>query len=525
LEWVSVSNFFPDPLYGEISEMRFVEKRRYTDRRRLEWESEMHQKLTGKPLYKAEALDKIPAMPRKTVEELMMGGGPEQEVAEALGWSSRRLRNYNRYVTGRGRGKSIDPDNYIIEVTEYWSKDEEKGGDKFAQVANGSVVISNEPIPWEDKDIPFGAVRCFPIEGEFWGYGLLHPIVRLQESVNGWRNMMMQNAIYNALRTWGVSEEMDIGPNASVFRPGDVTQIPFGPTGKPLAVDLFQGRSLPKEAYEYEDRMVSDMQRAVGSSAMIEPTADTATEAQFQRQGVVMKDRLMGGITEVDYLVRLSQFFISRSQQFFDKETSVRILGKDGPTFKKLSAQDIAGQFDYMATGSQLHPAKNVSRQQLLEALALAGGNPSLVAITDWYEFWLEVLKSFEGVRFPERLLNKPTEKVWAPEIENGALQAGIEVGVDPAEPHEKHLQVHSQGKMMAVQEGAGEAVVAAFDAHIALHMKFVEMAGGQAAGPPPQEMPGPFGQTGPGMVPNMENAVPSEGSLQAGQGGAAGAV
>lgn len=519
LEPVSVTNAFPDPLYGEISEMRFFEKRRYTDRKRLKWEDEMHRKLTGQGLYKN--LDKIPDMPRKTVEELMMGGGPEEVVAEALGWSSRRVRNYNRYAVGRGRGKEMDPDNYVVEVTEYWSKDEEKGGDKYAQVANGSTVISDMPIPWEDKDLPFGAVRCFPTEGEFWGYGLLHPIIRSLDGVTGWRNMMMQNAIYNALRTWGVSEEMDIGPNAQVFRPGDVTQIPFDPSGRALAVDLFQGRSLPREAYEYEDRMISDMQRAVGSSAMIEPTADTATEANYQRQGVVMKDRLIGAITELDYLTRVAQLFISRRQQFYDREMSVRTIGKDGAKFKQLSAQDIAGQFDYIASGSQLHPAKNVSRQQFLEAIGLAGSNPALMGIIDWYEIALETFKSFEAIRFPERLLNKPTEKVWEPSVENLVLNSGTELDVDPGEPHEKHLMEHQRGRLLAVQKGAGEEVVAAYDNHIEKHNRFFEATQGMAV--PPQETNAPGAQMGPGMIPGMENAVPTEGSLNAGVGGFAG--
>lgn len=516
LEHVSVTNAFPDPLYGEIEEMRYFIRRRYTDRMQLRKKAEQVEKLTGKSKYKN--LDKIADTPRRTMDDLLYGNGPEQEVAEALGWSSRRVRNYNNYVK-LNRGRSIDKDNQIIEVTEYWSVDEEKGGDRCVEVANGETVILDQPIPWADKDLPFGAVRCFPIEGEFWGYGLGHPSLPLCEAVSGWRNMMMQNAIYNALRTWGVAEEMGfLGPKASVFRPGDVTQIPFSPNGKPLVVDLFQGAALPREAYEYEDRMVSDIQRAVGSSAMIEPSADTATEANYQRQGVVMKDRLIGAITEDDYLTKIAKFFISRSQQFFDPGRAVRVMGKDKVTFKRLTPQDIAGEFDFIARGSQLNPAKAVSREQMLQGLGVAGANPALLGIVDWYEAYLELLKTFEGIRNPERLLNKPTDKVWSPEIENQALAAGIEIDVDPAELHDKHFAAHSQGKMLMIQEGRDSPdAVAAYDAHLAKHQRFMELAGGMT---PPQEGTGPNAPMGPGMVPGFGNIAPTEGALAARGGG-----
>jgi hypothetical protein len=493
LEPWAISLFWPDPLFCRIPEMRYVCADRYTDKRRLRWENEMFQKLTGEKLYKN--LDDIPPLPRNVLENLLEGGGPEEEVQQALGWST-TLARYNQYQSVPKRGFHEEDDtNDVVRITEYWSVDEEDFGDRMVYVANDETVIADGPIPFEDKEIPFGATRCFEIEDEFWGYGLLHPIEPLQEAVNSQENLGMRNAAYNALRVWAVSEDVDVPPNATFFNPGDVIQVPFHTSGRPMAADLFQPRANPPETERYVDRMIGAMQRAVGSTAMIEPSADTATEAKLMQGGIAARDRMLGATAELEYLEVVARFFISRRQQFFDEEQSIRILGPKGATFERLSRQDIAGQ--------------------LLEALALVKGDPILTSITDVYELWSEVLKSFD-IRFHERLLNPPTDKTWDPQLENKVLDAGEALKVEPSEPHEKHVQVHEQGKMVAVQNGAGPEVLRAYDEHVAEHQKLIEIAGSQA---PPQEQPGGI-RGEQGNQPRAQNAVPSEARLLSRVGG-----
>jgi hypothetical protein len=80
---------------------------------------------------------------------------------------------------------------------------------------------------------------------------------------------------------------------------------------------------------------------------------------------------------------------------------------------------------------------------------------------------------------------------------------------------HEIHLQTHQIGYSQAVASGNPKAIRALKD-HIAMHQQYVNMQMQQA---PPQEQPGVKGMEG--AVPNLQNAVPSQASLDAGVAGA----
>jgi hypothetical protein len=122
--------------------------------------------------------------------------------------------------------------------------------------------------------------------------------------------------------------------------------------------------------------------------------------------------------------------------------------------------------------------------------------------------------------------LNPPTERTWNPTRENAVLMAGEPVEVEPTDQHELHIQTHSMGFQQAVANGADESVLKAFETHLAEHQKYYAMMMATAAaptnggGPPPQEQPGLKGYAG--NVPNLENAVESEGGIASRTEGAA---
>jgi hypothetical protein len=505
--WVSVQNFGTDPLYYILQEMRYVWERRWADRELLKRESEMFKELTGKPLYKN--LNDIPMMPKGYAEGQYQLDGSD-DTSEAMGWSSTPGFQGQRY--GQVRDAEMDRER-AVEVVEYY----EKENNRRVFLANGETVILDGEMPFDDGEYHYVASTCIPLEGYFYGMGLLHPTHKIQEEINSFRMLNLRQARLNAMNVWAVPEDMDFPEQAQEVDPGDVVQVPFFASGKPGLVPLITGRPLPPESQIYEDRMASDWQRAI---AMGDPVmggsgakgVDTATEAKQVAAGTQARMWLYGLIAEHTFLQDVAKKFVSRRQQFYNEDQVFRILGKEGPQFKKLTLDEMMGEFDWKPLGQMSHQDKAVVRQQILQTLALTQ-NPMVAQVSNVYEQVVEFWKNLD-VRFPERFVIAPPEKQWNPKQENIILAAGEFVPVQANEPHQQHQEAHMEG--LSEIEPDNQRAMEAYQTHLREHQNFMQSQGQkQGAQGKPQEQPGLRGYQG--NVAGPGNAAPeSEGGIQA---------
>lgn len=499
----SVYNFHPDPYYFTIREMRYVTARRWTDRDTLRMEDENHRRHTGKPKYKH--LDRIPRIQRGFVEEIyQMDHG--DDLAEAMGWRG-------GYAIGRGKqaayvGKgSMRKDDDLVEIVEYWDRN-----DRVVYLANGETPILDGENPFDDKEIPFIATRCHLLDHQFWGYGILHAIQRPQEELNANRNLWMRQGQLNVLNLWAYDESTGLPQGLLDPEPGEFFPIPFHANGNPGVVPLVQNRPLPPEAYQIEDRIDADIMTAIAMPQYRSGGAtgsNTATEAQIAASNVEARMRLMALGGELTWATEIARFFHSRRQQFMKEDgEEIRILGEEGVSYERMTREQIAGEYDFVAAGTHLYASKDVLRQQFLQALALIKGDPVLLELTDvpavWEQFW-----KMMDMPTPKRFLNPPTERTWDPRTENLILNAGEPVPVEAKDMHEHHLEVHMQG--MTQSAGGGDPrAMRRYKEHIETHQRYLRQ---QQAAAPAQEQPGLRGYEG--NVPNLDNAVETQAGLQ----------
>jgi len=501
VEWVSIFNFGVDPLFWRTRDFRFVWERRWTARGVLEEEDGRYYELTGKHLYKN--LSKIPTIKSASVEEIyQMDGG--DDTSEAMGWSPAKWR---RQPYAQIRDIAREDDN-AVEIIEYWERDAK------VLIANGETLIHDGPNPYRDKRIPYLMPKCYELEGYPWGFGLLHAIKSEQEELNSWRNLILRQARYNVTQVWAVDEDADGIPHAADIEPGDVIQVPFSSSGKPLTQTIYDSQPLPPEAYQMEDRIRNDIQRKLAySEGMMYGQegkgSDTATGQRMAGQGTQNRFRLMNAIGDFSYLRELAKFFYSRRQQFFRKEEVFRIIGKEGVKFDQMTPEAIAGQFDYEPVGQTIAPNRDVLREQMIQILGILKGDPIFLERNDIDEVWLEIWRSMDH-QWPERFLLKPPTKQWDPQLENTVLLAGEYVDVDSNEPHDQHIPIHQQ----VFQQLAGdqEKMKNAME-HIGKHQKYSEAMQQQAQEQPDRQQQFAGEQPGGG-------AVPTQGSLESVVGG-----
>jgi len=199
---------------------------------------------------------------------------------------------------------------------------------------------------------------------------------------------------------------------------------------------------------------------------------------------------------------------------------------KHGP---EIGPEEIAGQFDFMPLGSQSHPNKEVTRQQLLALVPVMSGNPILMQQTNWKEFHKEIFNSFD-FRYPERfIIDDPMEQM-PQDQENYILLMGEDVRVKQTDNHQEHytktMQALEQALQIAQQTGntrPQEAIQRHADEH-AKYLKMMQSASGNGAGATglPQGSPG----GAPGNQPtNPRQMTPSMPSMMAGVMGGPGGV
>jgi hypothetical protein len=503
LEPWSVYHFHPDPFYPRIPDMRWVNAGRWTDRETLRLENENHKKHTGKDLYKH--LDKIPAVRRGYAEEMYQQDTYGDDIAEAMGWSRTGGITRNRYAGSGSRNINDD----LVYIIEHWARD-----DEVIYLANGEVPILDGTNPYDDKEIPFVATRCHVIDGQFWGYGILHPMKRSQEELNSHRNLIMRQAQLNIMNVWAYDEATGVHDDLEDMRPGGLYGIPFHANGNPGVVPLVNGPNLPPEAYAIEDRIDSDIQTAIGMPGYRQQiTAKTATEATLESSMIESRARMQALGGELTYANEIARLFHSRRQQFLKSEgETFRILGPKGAEYKRMTPEDIAGEYDFLMAGQHIHASRDVMRQQLLQGIALIKGDPNLMQITDVPEVWQEFWKMMD-FPYPERFYSPPPQRVLEPRHENIILLQGEWIEVETNDDHEAHVAEHTK----ALPETAGnEEAFEQMQAHIAEHNRYIKELQAQA---PPQEQPGLRGYAG--NQPNLENATESQAGLQARVGGA----
>src|SRR5690606_9129781 len=88
-----------------------------------------------------------------------------------------------------------------------------------------SVVVRDQKgddYPFHHGGKPFVAIVDTPVPNEFWGIGTVEAIADLQEELNSWRNLRMDNAKLAVHRMFAASRFANINPRALKWRPGGV---------------------------------------------------------------------------------------------------------------------------------------------------------------------------------------------------------------------------------------------------------------------------------------------------------------
>jgi hypothetical protein len=500
---VSLFDFFPDPMFPDLENMRYVVEREETTIARLKFDNKRYKSLTGKNLYKG--LKEVqPFKEAGGVSDLGLEEDLRQDTAEIFRFS---------YGWGSQRGSHDDLDQDAVIIHHYWEDD------RYIVLANGQHVIRDGKNPYNDKRKPYVVAKCFPTLQEFYGQGMVSPIQYLQEELNTIRNIAMDQGKLNLYGVWAIDDSLGLADTDLALFPGKIITTEFQ-GGKPGIQQVFDGE-LPSDFERLENRVQRDIQSTLAiNDYMIgagSGSAGTASEANMLQASAQNRFRLQATIAQEQFLTKMASMFLSRRQQFLDEKQVFRIMGEAGFDYPEIGPEEIAGKYDFIPLGSQSHPNKEVTRQQLMQLVPIMSQNPILMQQTNWKELHKELFNSFD-FRWPERFIVDDPMDTMPQSQENYILLMGEEVRVRQTDNHQEHFDeaqaALEQASAIAAEQG-DERPMKAVQKHLEDHGKYLSMmqGGGQPQGGLPTGPP-----TGaPGNQPtNPKQSTPSMGSMQA---------
>jgi hypothetical protein len=359
------------------------------------------------------------------------------------------------------RDKEQFKKDFVI-LYRYWEDD------RYVVMANGHTILRDAENPYNDKRKPFVSASCFPTLKEFYGQGLLAPIQYLQEELNTLRNIALDQGKLNLHGVWAVDESVTLSDADLAVFPGKTVSTEFI-NGRPAIEQIFQNQ-LPPDFERLESRTQKDIQSTLAiNDYMIgagSGSAGTASEAAMLNASAANRFRLQALIAQDEYVVEVADMFLARRQQFLEESKVFRVLGEQGYEYPEIGPEEIAGRYDFTPIGSQAQPNKEVLRQQIIQLMAVAGGNPILAGMTNWPEVYKETWSLFD-FRHPQRFVMAPPEKQLTQQQENMIILQGEKVAVDPNEPHDQHMAVLLQA-MPDVLASQDPRVQEAFQDHAA---------------------------------------------------------
>lgn len=344
---IDLFNVFPDPRGLSLSRMRHLITRTYVDYEELEKKVELGT-------YKSSDV--------KQLKDKLASVADIDEAKKKRLTSIGILEEY-----------AVDPDRKIIEILEYYDRDE-------------IIVIGAKEVMLKRIDNPYGIlpfVMCKYTNAphELYGIGLPEMIASLQEELNTTRNQRMDNVNLVINRMWKASTIADIDYDNLISYPGNVIKC-----GDPNGLIPLETPDVTESAYKEESVIKGDIELATSEYAPArgEPTQPRQTATgiiRLQQAANARFDAVIKGI-EFGTVRRLAKLFVWMSYLFLPQERLVQIIGLEdfvrlrGNRFKQMNPNDILKCYDFIPMGSSTTAVKELRVQQIMQAYQMFNGDP-----------------------------------------------------------------------------------------------------------------------------------------------------
>lgn len=358
-----------------------------------------------------------------------------------------------------------------VEVIEYWNKPE----DRRVIMANGVIVVE-EPIPYEHKQLPYAMDVAIPRPGSPYGFGIPHVLEGPNEEANTIHNMMIDEGKLDIHGTSVVGGMTVLDEDEMQVRPGGV--LPVEDVNQWKQVErrgLVQSHFALYEEIKQSARVAAGLDSRFAEST--QPTSgnpDTATEIMRLQESSLRRIGLLNKILELHCLHRIGWLRTANIQQFYRDPLKVeQVLNDEGnivmdettgkPKYKKtnrkirfqkegqanysfqeITPEQIRGSFDVQVVPQSTQPmSQAVLAKRLTTAIQTIMAFPQALEIVDITELFKHWFKQMDlPMAMVANTLKTEESGVELAQEETQAMAGGKEVPPTP-NPSMKHTAVH----------------------------------------------------------------------------------
>ena len=411
--------------------------------------------LAAQGFYKKSALDKL----RRT-------GGPSNAVVDEYKERRGQQRTQMEGDSGLLRDKYAKP----VEIHEYWGivpKDMAPDGivHRVISVANGTVVLRNEPNPFYLNEKPFLMYSPMPDPHFPFGPGRIEVGAKMQWSANRLASqkldvmdLIVDPVLLYDKNRFRALQELQVRAGKPIGVDGDPNEAL-----KPLTFDI-RGVQL---AYTEIDQMWTWIEQGLGiqrDTIAGGPNARRQTRAEFvgRQESGLTRLGLEGRLAEEAWVEPLANVYRGLNKQFLPMPKELKILGM-GATVNPvtglpmapeqpvvLTLDDINADYDVRAVGSSQMINRQMQQQNGVLLLQAISANPVAAQMVNWVAYFRNLFMLFDYKNVDELLNTNPALQAAAANAnqegqQNGTAAAGAQKPSDFSPEFLQSLQFGSR--------------------------------------------------------------------------------
>lgn len=399
---VDILDFVPQAGKKEIRDMTRCWHRYYVD-----YDDLLDMNTGPNPAFTLEALHRLKESP--------VSADSEKTMFERWGY----YRSFNEWQAKRAQDFAKP-----VEVVERWGLvPREFAPDgcrmRVITVANGKVVLRNDPLPFENGQLPFIKYCPNPDPHYFHGIGKVQIGTPLQAASARLLNQKLDaHDLFLSPMFVGDATKVQNTQNLNT-RPGRLFLVDGNPAEaiQPLPVNL-QGMA---PAMQELGNLWRYMQLGTGMAedtvmGMDSGGSDRQTAFEFRgRQEQAMTRLGLEALLASVAIENKAEWFRDANRQYLPVPKLLRIMGDSGltdkitglplpPEAKVIEAHELNHDFHCRAVGPMRMMTKISMRQDAMQLMQMMGSNPALAQGVNWINFAKEVFSFFDGFD-PKKLL------------------------------------------------------------------------------------------------------------------------
>lgn len=317
---------------------------------------------------------------------------------------------------------------------------------KTITLIDGEPQETTQEIPAIPGFLPFAILRNYVDSNLFFARGDVEVLLPMQEALNDVSSQKRDNLSYALNNMWQIDPRFKNLAEQIESMPGAVFPIPKG------ALTPIEKQDVSPSADGEIGRLTQAMRTASAADAAVQGAAQphsrtTATEISAQLNQASMRFATKVQNLEDEGFAQLARILYKCALIFVDKVTAIRIVGKNGITWKDFDPKKFTGEYEPRVVLDSTAKTEAAQMAQAMQTLAQFGLNNPLVNQQALLQKIFESLLPDTSNDDIIQLLTPP-----APPVMGGDGQA-----VDPALMQNPNTQVMPGGKE-ALINGTGNS-------------------------------------------------------------------